>query len=348
MTCLTALFQAYLNPELDFIHVSAFDVLFFFFVYFVLNFVVLITWTTVSPLEWDRIQEDATDKFNRNTDSYAVCSSEHSLPFVIVLAVVNIGMLILGNYWAYKSRNIETEYNESSYIGVSMAATLQAWTMGIPILIVVWDSPPAKFYVSSGIIFVTSQAILCLVYVPKILALRQVIKRDTDPKRLAYASFQERSKVQESDEDEDEDNSGGDRNNPTNQTPESEVVVDQNPQDPVDGDPSAQYGPMSADLTSANLVAAENEPAENPEPQFEQSKSADFKADGRRRRPTKGADNAKSWSPASRPSGSIVGAISSFTQAGRVSLFSGGAVCLKNAPENLAGIKVLHNPRVSC
>lgn len=186
--------QAYLNPELDFIHVSAIDIFLFFAFYFVVNFIILITWTFVSPLTWSRIYDDATDVFDRPTESYAVCQSDQSLPFVITLAVLNLGFLVIGNWWAYRSRNIETEYNESSYIGVSMAATLQAWAMGIPILIVVWDSPPAKFYVSVGIVFVTAQAVLSLVYVPKVIALRKNLQSSHEQKKAEqFASYKEKS-----------------------------------------------------------------------------------------------------------------------------------------------------------
>ena len=44
--------------------------------------------------------------------------------------------------------------------------------MGIPILIVVKDSPQAKFFVEVAIIFVTCSAILLLMFVPKMFSYR--------------------------------------------------------------------------------------------------------------------------------------------------------------------------------
>jgi hypothetical protein len=74
-----------------------------------------------------------------------------------------------------------------------MASILQAWCMGIPILIVVWDNPQAKFFVEAGIIFVSALVVLLLVFVPKMSAIRADHKQATEEgKRQAYNSFQAR------------------------------------------------------------------------------------------------------------------------------------------------------------
>jgi hypothetical protein len=183
-----------LNPELDFIHVSVIDIFGTFAVMVSINLIVLITWNLVSPLEWSRVQGDETDMFDRLFQSYGTCESPDSVAFIVVIIVINVIFLILGNWWNYKSRNIETEYGESRYIGISMAATLQAWGMGIPILVVVWDNPQARFFVESGIIFVTSLAFLATVYLPKMFALRDDRAKTKDSRTLAYSNYQARSK----------------------------------------------------------------------------------------------------------------------------------------------------------
>lgn len=98
----------------------------------------------------------------------------------------------------------------SRYIGISMAAVLQAWCMGIPILIVVWDTPQAKFFVETGIIFVTSLAFLLLIYVPKVMA--SITDRKNaiaEEKKKAYSSFIENRVKRENDFDDDGDGDGG-------------------------------------------------------------------------------------------------------------------------------------------
>jgi hypothetical protein len=188
-------FQAYKNPEVDFIRVTSLDIFMMLGIVFSLNFVVLLTWTLVAPLEWTRTFLHSTDIFDRYVASYGSCTNEDALAFSIVIVVLNVGFLLLANWWAYVSRNIETEYRESRYIGISMASVLQAWCMGVPILIVVWDNPSAKFFVEAGIVFVTALAVLFLIYVPKVLAIRaDHIQRIREEKRNAYPRHGHRSR----------------------------------------------------------------------------------------------------------------------------------------------------------
>ena len=85
----------------------------------IINVVILATWTAIDPREWTRTNNDATDVFNRPVESYGSCNGEGSLPYVIVLLVINFLFLFLGNWYAYLSRNIETEYLESRYVNVN-------------------------------------------------------------------------------------------------------------------------------------------------------------------------------------------------------------------------------------
>jgi hypothetical protein len=197
--------QAYRNPDLDFIHVSALDIFVTFAFMLSINFVVLITWTLVSPLEWTRVDKLERDMFARMFDSHGTCESDGAVAFVIVIVVSNLMVLVLGNWWNYLARNIETEFGESRYIGICMAATLQAWGMGIPILVVVWENPQARFFVESGIIFVTSLAFLATMYLPKVLALRAHRTRAKDSKVQAYTMYQARTKEPSNYEEEEED-----------------------------------------------------------------------------------------------------------------------------------------------
>lgn len=140
-------------------------------------------------MEWTRVVADATDNFDRYIESYANCAaSDQSLVFVVIILLANITFLLVGTFWAYKSRNIATEYNESRYIGMSIVAVLQSWTIGLPITIVVRDNPSASFYVQSGLIFVTALAILAFTFIPKVIALHKETSGSKKRKKL-YREF---------------------------------------------------------------------------------------------------------------------------------------------------------------
>jgi 7 transmembrane sweet-taste receptor of 3 GCPR len=185
--------QIFRNTDLDIITVTELDIFGAFLFFFLINATVLVTWTLVAPLQWTRGLTDSTDLFDRPVESYGRCASHDSVAFISVLLALNFTILAVSNWWACRARNIETEYDESRYIGISMASVLQAWSMGIPILIVVDHNPQAKFFVATGIIFVTAMALLSLIFIPKMYAIKKDRLRAEEERKLAaFKSFRGR------------------------------------------------------------------------------------------------------------------------------------------------------------
>jgi hypothetical protein len=298
-----------------------------------LDLAVLIPWTIIAPLEWTRTLRDSTDTFNRPVESYGSCTNEDALPFIIVILVLNVGLLLVANWWAYKSRNIETEYHESRYIGISMASVLQAWCMGVPILIVVWDNPSAKFFVEAGIVFVTALAVLLLIFVPKVLAIRsERIQREREEKRGSYNKFQVRSKSSRGyDDDSDE------------FAVENAVAAAAITRDGATQDNSPKYSPKKAPSTAEATTSSE---FTKPPPQDAAESDGVAAASGVAAvgvaadgiASVTSNDESESSSPnrrkSSRPSLSA-------------RLLQGSAMKLDENTEGVGGIKILHNPRVS-
>mmetsp|Transcript_30241 Transcript_30241/g.49973 ORF Transcript_30241/g.49973 Transcript_30241/m.49973 type:complete len:1011 (-) Transcript_30241:1207-4239(-) len=309
--------HAYINPDLDFIHVTSFDIFGTFSVLYLVNFIVLITWQFVAPLEWNRVDRESTDIFDRAVESYGTCSNDDALPFVVVIIILNISILIVANWWAYQARNIETEYHESRYIGISMASILQAWCMGIPILIVVWDNPQAKFFVQAGIIFVTALAVLLLIFVPKMLAIRtDLVKAAEESKRLAYTSFTNRARNKEDFEGDDEE----DKAHPVDQS-------DTNTKEFSDESPEA-----------AIIAAAAT---------FARTESVDKSSEEERPKIGGKAGSSASFKDSKRSFGRGGGLVESISKSMR---FSSGALSTDDADPKVAaaaagGIRVTHNPR---
>lgn len=145
--------------------VSEKDVLLPFVVIFSCNLLLLIIWTAVEPLYWDRISVS-------NTESYGTCSASSSSNawkgILIVLGIVNGAALILANIEAYKARRITTEYGESKHIAMIMGSILQVIIVGLPLLFLVDDNPTASYFIRSSIVFVICMSILLLIFVPKV------------------------------------------------------------------------------------------------------------------------------------------------------------------------------------
>eukprot|EP00594_Rhizosolenia_setigera_P005854 CAMPEP_0178943940 /NCGR_PEP_ID=MMETSP0789-20121207/2866_1 /TAXON_ID=3005 /ORGANISM="Rhizosolenia setigera, Strain CCMP 1694" /LENGTH=855 /DNA_ID=CAMNT_0020623591 /DNA_START=17 /DNA_END=2584 /DNA_ORIENTATION=- len=136
------------------------------------NMAILIVWTIVDPRVYKRIHDEAdVDKFGRVTESYGKCvvkdESRSSLPYLLSIVAVNLVALVAANVEVYKGRDIETQYNEGKYIGVSLFLILQALVFGVPVLFAVVEYWTAMFFVASSTIFIVCMAILSVMFLPK-------------------------------------------------------------------------------------------------------------------------------------------------------------------------------------
>lgn len=139
-----------------------------FFVLFTANVLVLSLWTALDPLTHVRDDHEGTDGWNRIVSTYGSCKSENVVPFVIPLAFMNVGVLFIGNWLAYETRMIKSEFSESKFIALILASLLQCALSGIPLLFVVREQPQAFYLILTFMIFVISTVILVLIFLPKI------------------------------------------------------------------------------------------------------------------------------------------------------------------------------------
>jgi hypothetical protein len=206
--------------------------------------------------------------------------------------------------------------------------------MGVPILIVVWDNPSAKFFVEAGIVFVTALAVLLLIFTPKVLAIRsERIEKAQEEKRGAYNKFQARARSDNYDDDDSEEDakaiaaSAGvlaagaqvddaskfaakDSSSTAGATNSSEFTKPP-PQEASDAGAAAAAGVAAAGVAAVGVAAVT---ASNGE--------SDHSNSSFRRSTMRASLSAR--------------------------LLQGGAMKSDEVTENMGGIKILHNPRVSC
>mmetsp|Transcript_18446 Transcript_18446/g.39903 ORF Transcript_18446/g.39903 Transcript_18446/m.39903 type:complete len:635 (+) Transcript_18446:99-2003(+) len=176
-----------------------------------INIITLICWSVINPLVYERLSSSGTDFWNREyTSFYGTCVSSTeakggSLPYKIILVITNCVSVIIANVQAYEARHIDVEFQESKYIALATASFLQAFMIGIPVIILLKEDPRAIFIVTSMLIFITSMAVLLLLFVPKLKYLRayetkQAAKksRQDDRVRLNTDSDHLKFKVMES------------------------------------------------------------------------------------------------------------------------------------------------------
>merc|ERR1711939_815427 len=96
------------------------------------------------------------------------------MPFVMILFVFQLLFLIYGCVIAYKSRKVNTQFAESSWIFLCMVNNVQSLLVGVPILYMVYEQPNVFFIMKFFIIVVTDVGILALIFGPKVY--RQMTK----------------------------------------------------------------------------------------------------------------------------------------------------------------------------
>jgi hypothetical protein len=162
------------------INVQVKDVLYPFVILLTLNFTLLTVWTVVDPLRWVRQDLDSTDVFGRATESFGSCSSEsktNEIIFNTFFCLFNFSALAVANWQSYQARNLQTEFNESSNITMSMFFMTEAALLGLPVLYLTEINPAAHFLVRALLIVIMSFAVLISIFLPKV-ALRNKLKLD--------------------------------------------------------------------------------------------------------------------------------------------------------------------------
>lgn len=143
------------------------DVLAPFVVLLTCNIAVLLCWTLLDPLTYVRREYDGTDFWNRVIASYGSCRSDNAAAYLVPLGLLNFCVLLTACSEAYEARNIEVEFSESKYIGLTIFSLCQGFMTGIPIVTVVRETPEAFYLVLALAVFVICMVVLLLIFLPK-------------------------------------------------------------------------------------------------------------------------------------------------------------------------------------
>ena len=170
------------------------DVMGPFCILIMVNVITLLCWTLIAPLRYVRTANLGTDDWNRVISTSGRCTEGGSdtkggsIPFAIILLSVDIGVLIIANIYAYKSRHIHTEYSESRYIAFVNGSILEAALIGIPVVTLVYDEPRPHYICVVLLIFVLCMAILIFIFYPKYRGLKEQQKKQAGNSQNGDAS----------------------------------------------------------------------------------------------------------------------------------------------------------------
>jgi hypothetical protein len=171
----------------------------------VCNISLLVVWTIMSPVTWERIQVANYDEFGRSVESYGRCEGDGSTTTNIIIslmAIVNGLGLLFTNYQGVKTRSLPTAFNESFYLTITNGSLLEALILGIPILVLAKDSPSTSFIVKAILVTLVCLCVLLPLFIPKHLqrgneSKRNSVKQPTRSKIYVSNLFQETETVPE-------------------------------------------------------------------------------------------------------------------------------------------------------
>jgi hypothetical protein len=149
------------------------DVLRPFVVLFTMNTALLLSWTLVDPLFWERSEVDG-----QPWNTYGKCvGGRASTIFVSLIGAINLFALVLMCVQAYLARNISDEFSESKYIGVAVLGWLQTALIGVPILFLINDdNPTATYFLQVALVFVICMSMMSIIFAPVLFNYRNTKK----------------------------------------------------------------------------------------------------------------------------------------------------------------------------
>ena len=146
----------------------------------VANLIVLTTWTIMSPVTYGEIQLDSVDDFDRPI-TFGSCFDERSdldVIFLVLVAAINLSAAFAALILAYKTRRVMMEYNESSYIFITLLSIFQAFVICVPFVFVV--NPTWQYMLWHMMITAIALSILLPVFIPKIRFHRRWLKKEAE------------------------------------------------------------------------------------------------------------------------------------------------------------------------
>ena len=168
-TKLMRVYRIFANQSMKAIRITMPQMFGWIFGVLALDVLILAIWTSSDPIKYVReILEE--DQYGHPKSSVGLCLTEDDpMPYIGAIMGFHILVLLVGNYLAYKTREVGTAFSESKYISIAMVSNLQVLALSIPVLIIVADNATSNFFVRAGVIFLNDFTVLNLIFLPKFL-----------------------------------------------------------------------------------------------------------------------------------------------------------------------------------
>ncbi|CAJ1940228.1 unnamed protein product [Cylindrotheca closterium] len=128
------------------------------------NFIVLMTWSFVDPLRFER-----DSVIGQPWNTYGLCRTNDTEGVVLMslLLFINFIALATASWEAYKARNVSKELSEASRIGMAIFSWAQIALIGFPVLFLLDPTNTViNYFMRLCIVFFSSMSLLLWIFVP--------------------------------------------------------------------------------------------------------------------------------------------------------------------------------------
>mmetsp|Transcript_5779 Transcript_5779/g.14431 ORF Transcript_5779/g.14431 Transcript_5779/m.14431 type:complete len:1212 (-) Transcript_5779:165-3800(-) len=130
---------------------------------------VLATWTAIDPFHWERNPIDLSEP---DGESYGQCTSPYQMVFIYILGAIMGSATVLTMIMAFKTKDIDRQFSESSWAFTTIVLQFQVLLVGIPILVIVQQqSAEATYMCRVMLIWTLSVSTVVLMFGPKLIPL---------------------------------------------------------------------------------------------------------------------------------------------------------------------------------
>lgn len=115
------------------------------------------------------VVETEFDQFGLLEEKYAICSPKNTYAIFICLAVFIALQYLYGTYLGIKCRNIATDFQEGTYLSVSVLSQAQVGVLGIAVVIAIEENQTSvRVLVISMLVLLVNVVLVALLFFPKI------------------------------------------------------------------------------------------------------------------------------------------------------------------------------------
>lgn len=131
------------------------------------NFIILMTWSFVDPLKFER---DSMEGQSWNTYGLCRTDGEEGVILMSLLLFINFVALATACWEAFKARNVAKELSESSRIGLAIFSWAQIAVVGFPVILLLDPTNTiVNYFIRICLVFFSAMSLLLWLFVPLVL-----------------------------------------------------------------------------------------------------------------------------------------------------------------------------------